>query len=53
MSDRIAVMFDGRIEQLDTPEGLYRRPVNKRVASFIGVMNFLPARIAGRDATRI
>ena len=45
MSDRIAVMFDGRIEQLDTPEGLYRRPVNKRVASFIGVMNFLPARV--------
>jgi len=44
MSDRIAVMFDGRIEQIDTPEGLYRRPVNKRVASFIGVMNFLNAK---------
>ncbi len=43
MSDRIAVMFEGRIAQLDTPEGLYRRPVSKRVASFIGVMNFLPA----------
>ncbi|MCR8827495.1 ABC transporter ATP-binding protein [Pseudosulfitobacter koreensis] len=47
MSDRIAVMFDGRIEQLDTPEGLYRRPVNRRVASFIGVMNFLPAKVLG------
>ncbi|XDA99223.1 ABC transporter ATP-binding protein [Sulfitobacter sp. LCG007] len=44
MSDRIAVMFEGRIAQLDTPEGLYRRPVSKRVASFIGVMNFLSAK---------
>ena len=44
MSDRIAVMFDGRIAQLDSPEGLYRRPVDRRVAEFIGVMNVLPAR---------
>ncbi len=43
MSDRIAVMFDGKIAQMDTPEGLYRRPATRRVASFIGVMNFLPA----------
>ncbi len=50
MSDRIAVMFEGRIEQMDTPEGLYRHPVNKRVASFIGVMNFLPA--VARDETQ-
>lgn len=45
MSDRIAVMFEGRIAQLDTPEGLYRRPATRRVASFIGVMNFLDARV--------
>ena len=43
MSDRIAVMFDGKIEQLATPEELYRRPVSRRVASFIGVMNMLDA----------
>lgn len=43
MSDRIAVMFEGKIAQIDTPEGLYRRPATKRVASFIGVMNFLAA----------
>jgi spermidine/putrescine transport system ATP-binding protein len=43
MSDRIAVMFEGQIAQIDTPEGLYRRPATKRVASFIGVMNFLKA----------
>ncbi len=48
MSDRIAVMFEGRIAQLASPEELYRRPVDKRVASFIGVMNFLDAKASGR-----
>jgi spermidine/putrescine transport system ATP-binding protein len=47
MSDRIAVMFEGRIAQLATPQELYRRPVSRRVASFIGVMNFLDARLTG------
>ncbi len=41
MSDRIAVMFEGEIGQLDDPETLYRRPNSKRVAEFIGKMNFL------------
>ncbi|MDP5307238.1 ABC transporter ATP-binding protein [Paracoccus spongiarum] len=45
MSDRIAVMFEGEIAQLDGPEALYARPANRRVADFIGVMNFLPARV--------
>ena len=45
MSDRIAVMFDGKISQLDTPEGIYKKPADQRVASFIGVMNFLPAQV--------
>ncbi len=53
MSDRVAVMFDGRIDQLDSPEGLYRRPVNKRVASFIGVMNFLPARASSETESEV
>ena len=46
MSDRIAVMFEGEIAQLAEPEDLYRRPATKRVADFIGVMNFLPG-VAG------
>ncbi len=41
MSDRIAVMFEGDIAQLADPETLYRRPKSRRVAEFIGVMNFL------------
>jgi spermidine/putrescine transport system ATP-binding protein len=45
MSDRIAVMFEGEIAQLAPPQALYRRPANRRVGEFIGMMNFLPARV--------
>jgi spermidine/putrescine transport system ATP-binding protein len=45
MSDRIAVMFEGQIAQLDDPETLYRRPKTRQVADFIGTMNFLPAKV--------
>ncbi|MFM2365535.1 MAG: hypothetical protein RIR95_142 [Pseudomonadota bacterium] len=45
MSDRIAVMFEGEIAQLADPETLYRRPATRKVADFIGTMNFLPATI--------
>jgi spermidine/putrescine transport system ATP-binding protein len=53
MSDRIAVMFDGEIAQLASPETLYRRPVSRRVASFIGVMNFFDAPVTNPGAERI
>ncbi|MEJ6709053.1 MAG: ABC transporter ATP-binding protein [Amylibacter sp.] len=45
MSDHIAVMFDGRIAQLASPQELYRRPITRQVADFIGVMNFLDVTI--------
>jgi spermidine/putrescine transport system ATP-binding protein len=45
MSDRIAVMFEGEIAQLADPETLYRRPATKKVADFIGTMNFVPATV--------
>jgi len=43
MGDRIVVMRDGRIQQIDTPLNLYHRPQNKFVAGFIGspAMNFI------------
>jgi spermidine/putrescine transport system ATP-binding protein len=53
MSDRIAVMFDGQIVQLDSPEALYRKPNTQRVASFIGVMNFLEAKFLGEKGDKI
>ena len=53
MSDRIAVMFEGEIAQLADPETLYRRPNSKKVADFIGTMNFVPARIVSEIGGRI
>ncbi|MCX2721495.1 ABC transporter ATP-binding protein [Roseibium salinum] len=47
MADRIVVMKDGHIQQVDTPQVLYDRPANMFVAGFIGApqMNFLPVTI--------
>ncbi|MDN5786604.1 ABC transporter ATP-binding protein [Pseudorhodobacter sp.] len=53
MSDRIAVMFEGEIAQLADPETLYRRPNSKRVADFIGTMNFLPAKVVSEQGGKI
>ncbi len=41
MSDRVAVMFDGRIEQISTPQQLYSVPATRNVAGFIGKGTFL------------
>jgi spermidine/putrescine transport system ATP-binding protein len=49
MSDRIAVMRAGRIEQLGAPEELYERPATEFVAGFLGVSNLLDGEILGRD----
>src|SRR5947209_69518 len=45
LSDRIAVIADGRIRQLDTPHEVYRHPSDRFVASFIGDANVLRARL--------
>ncbi|WP_167132775.1 ABC transporter ATP-binding protein [Paramicrobacterium chengjingii] len=45
LSDRIVVMNKGRIEQIDTPERVYRHPSSVFVADFIGRANFLDARL--------
>jgi spermidine/putrescine transport system ATP-binding protein len=44
MSDRIAVMRAGRVEQVGLPDEVYERPKNRFVADFLGRSNFLPAR---------
>ncbi|MEO6942151.1 MAG: ABC transporter ATP-binding protein [Terrimesophilobacter sp.] len=49
MSDRIAIMRDGRIEQLADADTIYGAPVNSYVAGFIGQQNFLDG--TARDAT--
>jgi ABC-type Fe3+/spermidine/putrescine transport system ATPase subunit len=42
MADRIAVMSDGRVEQIGTARDIYRRPASRFVADFIGESNFIP-----------
>ncbi len=42
LSDRVAVMRDGRIQQVATPRELYERPINRFVADFVGTNNFIP-----------
>ena len=49
MSDRIAVMNRGRVEQLGTPEELYERPMTRFVADFIGTTNLLSGTVEGAD----
>jgi ABC-type sugar transport system ATPase subunit len=49
MGERIAVLAEGRLQQVGTPDEIFRRPANRFVAGFIGspAMNFLPARLDG------
>jgi spermidine/putrescine ABC transporter ATP-binding subunit len=46
MSDRIAVMRDGRIEQIGRPADIYERPASRFVASFIGATNIVAGKVA-------
>nr|WP_246728568.1 ABC transporter ATP-binding protein [Microvirga terricola] len=47
VSDRICVMNKGHVEQIGTPFEIYRKPVRRFAAAFVGTMNFLPARLDG------
>ena len=49
ISDRIAVIREGRVMQVGTPEEIYKRPQNEFVAGFIGVSNFVECDVKGED----
>jgi multiple sugar transport system ATP-binding protein len=53
LGDRVAVMRDGKLQQVATPQGLYERPVNEFVAGFIGSpsINMIEAEVARTDGT--
>ena len=53
MSDRIAVMNRGRIEQVAPPEDVYERPATTFVAGFIGVSNLMPATVVTGGRVRL
>ena len=52
VSDRIAVMNNGVIQQIDVPSRIYQRPVNQFVSNFIGLSNFLKATIVVQGGQR-
>jgi thiamine transport system ATP-binding protein len=55
VSDRLAVMHEGRVEQVGTPEDVYRRPETRFVASFVGENNLFDGTVIerGRESVRV
>ena len=53
MSDRIAVMNRGKVEQVDVPEEIYERPTTTFVAGFIGVSNLMPGSVASPGKVKL
>ena len=53
LSDRIAVLSEGRIEQIGTPEEIYCTPASRFVADFIGSSNLFEAELQGRDGDEV
>jgi iron(III) transport system ATP-binding protein len=51
LSHEIAVMSEGRIQQIGSPRAVYERPINAFVADFVGSTNFLDGSVLGPDAT--
>jgi putative spermidine/putrescine transport system ATP-binding protein len=53
ISDRVGVMSNGRLEQLDSPVEVYRHPASAFVARFVGTMNELPAEVVDAVTVRV
>ncbi len=53
MSDRVAVMKDGRVVQLDRPSALYERPRTRFVADFMGAANVFHGQVVAREPDRL
>ncbi len=52
LSDKIAVIHGGRLQQLGTPREVYNRPASRVVADFMGLVNLLPATVIAADGHR-
>ena len=51
MSDRVALLFDGRIAQIGTPRQVYHRPASRRVADYFGNCVYIPGQVKNRIFT--
>ncbi|MFI2810524.1 ABC transporter ATP-binding protein [Microbulbifer sp. YPW16] len=53
VGDRVGILKDGRLEQLDTPEKCYAEPASRFVARFLGEASFLPGRLQGEQVATV
>jgi iron(III) transport system ATP-binding protein len=53
IADRIAILKDGKLQQVGTPSELYHKPASAFVAEFIGQTNLLPGKVLSRDGSAI
>ena len=53
MSDRVGVMFNGKVDQVATPEQIYNKPETKKVAAFIGSMNFFETKCLEKSSETV
>jgi putrescine transport system ATP-binding protein len=53
LATRIAVMDQGRVEQVGTPADVYARPASRRVAEFLGLANLIPARVTKAEGGQL
>jgi putative spermidine/putrescine transport system ATP-binding protein len=49
LSDRVAILWDGRLQQVGAPRDLYRAPANRLVATFFGECTLVPAQVLARE----
>lgn len=50
LSDRVAVMSAGKLQQYGPPREIYQRPANRMVADFMGLVNLIPVKVAAKAA---
>lgn len=53
LADRVVLMNAGRVEQLGTPQEIYRRPASTFVARFLGLSNLVPGQVIQKDGRRV
>jgi spermidine/putrescine transport system ATP-binding protein len=53
MADRVVIMNDGRVQQIGTPQEIFRHPRNRQVAEFIGGNNILPGKVVETKGDRV
>ena len=51
LADRILILHKGRLQQLNTPDNVYHRPASRFEANFVGLADFVPAKVVNRTVS--